>query len=69
MQVLVFSDEFSDKNYPKGVLGSPQDTRWTSMDYHYSSDLNEWQNYKPENVEVQDGKLLLTLEDKWSSGE
>lgn len=65
-QQLVFSDEFN--SYPGGLLGTPGDVRWTAMDFHYSSDKNEWQNYKPEQVTVQDGQLLLTLEDKNSSG-
>jgi hypothetical protein len=62
----VFSDEFT--SYPGGLLGTPGDVRWTAMDFHYSSDKNEWQNYKPEQVMVQDGQLLLILEDKNSSG-
>lgn len=44
----------------------PNDVRWTAMDFHYSSDKNEWQNYKPEQVTVDNGHLLLTLEDKGS---
>lgn len=62
---LVFSDEFT--SYPGGLLGTPGDVRWTAMDFHYSSDKNEWQNYKPEQVMVQDGQLLLILDDKNSS--
>lgn len=63
---MVFSDEFL--GYQRNTLGSITDKRWTAMDYHYSSNKNEWQNYKPEYVEVKDGKLLLTLDDKPSSG-
>lgn len=66
LQQLVFSDEFS--SYSSGTLGGAADLRWTAMDFHYSSDKNEWQNYKPEQVKVEDGKLLLTLEDKNSTG-
>jgi hypothetical protein len=66
LQELVFSDEFS--SYSSGTLGTPNDVRWTAMDFHYSSDKNEWQNYKPEQVTVDNGHLLLTLEDKGSMG-
>jgi hypothetical protein len=41
------------------------------MDYHYSSDKNELQNYKPENVVVdgEKGELHLIMENKTSTGE
>jgi hypothetical protein len=67
LQELVFSDEFEGYS-STAALGSPSDIRWTSMDYHYSSDKNEWQNYKPEQVTVSNGQLLLTMEDKNSTG-
>jgi hypothetical protein len=68
LQELVFSDEFEGYTSGVGALGGPNDIRWTSMDYHYSSDKNEWQNYKPEQVTVEGGALLLTMEDKNSTG-
>jgi hypothetical protein len=69
LQQLVFSDEFS--SYGSAELGTPADVRWTSMDYHYSSDKNEQQNYKPENVVVdkEKGALHLIMTNSTSTGE
>lgn len=65
----MFSDEFS--SYGSAELGTPADVRWTAMDYHYSSDKNELQNYKPENVVVdgEKGELLLIMTNTSSTGE
>lgn len=62
----MFSDEFSDASRP---LGTPRDARWTAVDMYYSSDFKEYQNYKPDHVEIADGALRITLDANDTEGE